>query len=69
VRYYFNVVNAEAAYKDPTGEFFSKVEQATARAAVLAHEYAEKGGWNGWCVQVVDERGTEIARVQVNSSG
>jgi hypothetical protein len=65
MQYHFNIVTAESAYKDDSGEFFYKDEHATARAAVIAHEYSVKGGWDGWAVQVVDAHGTEIARLLI----
>ena len=66
MQYHFNIVNAETAYKDDSGEFFSKDEHATARAAVIAYEYAGKGGWDEWSVQIVDEHGAEIARLPIS---
>jgi hypothetical protein len=67
-QYYFNILNATSAYRDNVGERLFSDEHARKRAATIAEEYASKDTWVGWSVQVVNETGDEIERLQIGSS-
>jgi hypothetical protein len=61
---FFHVSNSDT-FKDEVGRLFSGPEEAKAHAAVVARELAEDDGWAGYSVVIVDEYGTEIARVHI----
>lgn len=61
-RYFFHVSNCDT-YKDEVGRRFSGPDDAKAHAAVVARELAQDDDWNDYSVVVIDEHGTEIARV------
>jgi hypothetical protein len=63
-RFYFHVDNG-SRYPDETGSVFSTADDATAHAIVLAQELAQDGSWHGSSILVTDDRGQEIARVQI----
>jgi hypothetical protein len=45
---------------------FSDPANAKAHADVIAKELAEGDGWDGYSVVLIDEHGTQMARVRVN---
>jgi Domain of unknown function (DUF6894) len=65
VRYFFHVKGDSSAYADDDGRPFASPEGARLHAAVIAGELAAEEDWNGFSVHVLDEQGTEIARVPI----
>jgi hypothetical protein len=63
-RFYFHVEN-DSRYPDKTGSVFSTRDEARSHAFVIARELGQDQGWHGSFVVVTDDRGQEIARVQV----
>jgi hypothetical protein len=66
-RYFFHVSDWDF-YRDEVGRRFPSVEDAKAHAAVVADELAQDANGEGYSVIVVDEQGTEIARVPVKET-
>jgi hypothetical protein len=63
-RFFFHVDN-KSRYPDKTGSVFSTSDEARSHAFVIARELGQDQGWHGSFVVVTDDRGQEIARVQV----
>jgi hypothetical protein len=63
-RFYFHVEN-NSRYPDKTGSVCSTSDEARSHAFVIARELGQDQGWHGSLVVVTDDRGQEIARVQV----
>jgi hypothetical protein len=65
MRYFFHILRNDSIFKDEAGQIFSGVEGAKAHASVIARELAEDTGWEGFSVLIVDEIGTEVARLPI----
>jgi hypothetical protein len=67
VRYLFHVMSDGYFYRDEVGRRFDHLDDAKAHAAVIARELAMDGdAYHGFAVCVIDDRGTEVARVPVD---
>lgn len=70
MRYFFHVRNGGTVYIDEVGRRFINAGNAKAHAAVIASELAFEGGkYDGFLVCVIDEKGSEIARVPIVGNG
>jgi hypothetical protein len=65
MRFFFHAHRGEATYPDPEGSCLPSRQAAAAHAETIARELAVGGRWRGAWLLVVDESGTEVARVQV----
>jgi hypothetical protein len=65
MKYFFHVIG-DKNYVDESGEHLSGRDAAIARAAVIANELGADGDYDGFWIQIVDERGQEMGRVPVN---
>ena len=66
VRYLFHVMCDGYFYRDEVGQRFDYLDDAKAHAVVIARELAMDGdAYHGFAVCVIDDRGTEVARVPV----
>jgi CRP/FNR family cyclic AMP-dependent transcriptional regulator len=68
VRYFFHVTGDASRLQDEVGRSCSGAEDAKAHAAVVADELAEDAGWEGFSVLVLDENGSEVARLPIGHS-
>jgi hypothetical protein len=67
-RYFFHVTNGSTAFADDLGTVCPDADDARARARVIGAELArEAQHYQGFTIQVTDERGNEIARIPVQS--
>ena len=66
-RFFFHVKNGDT-FKDEEGEECSGLEVAQARAARIACELLEAGGYEGLAVVVTDEQGKEVAHVLIGGA-
>jgi hypothetical protein len=67
LRYLFHVMSDGYFYRDEVGRHFDHLDDAKAHAAVIARELAMDGdAYHGFAVCVIDDRGTEVARVPVD---
>ena len=67
-RYFVHIRDGDAVFKDEVGRRFSDPEDAKALAAIVARGLAQDEAWAGYFVIIVDEHGTEIARVPVKET-
>ena len=67
VRFFFHVTNGNT-FKDEEGEERSGPEDAKARAAKIANELSEAGGYEKFTVVVTDAQGNEVARVPIDAA-
>ncbi len=65
MRYFFHARRNGALYEDDEGTSFPSADEAKAHGEIVAAELAGSGGWRGVSLDVVDEEGREIGRVQV----
>jgi hypothetical protein len=66
VRYLFHVMCDGYFYRDEVGRRFDRLDDAKAHAVVIARELAmDVDAYHGFAVCVIDDRGTEVARVPV----
>jgi uncharacterized protein DUF6894 len=66
VRYLFQIVRNDSIFnKDEGGQSFSNVEDAKAHALFIARELIEDAGWDGHVVTIMDQIGTEVARLPI----
>jgi hypothetical protein len=70
LRYYFHIASSESVFADQDGQELDNIRDARALAAVIADELAQDDGvYSGFVVLVVDDNGTEVDRVPINSKG
>ena len=65
MRYFFHVTGDSSRLQDEVGRTCSGAEHAKAHAAVVADELAQGAGWKGFSVLVLDENGSEVARLPI----
>ena len=66
VRYLFQIVRNDSIFnKDEGGQIFSTVEDAKPHALIIARQLIEDAGRDGHVVTIMDQIGTEVARLPI----
>jgi hypothetical protein len=60
----FHVMGEDHTFRDDLGRDFDDLEDAKAHAAAMARELIlDRGIYQGFAIQIIDDRGNEVARV------
>jgi hypothetical protein len=65
LRYFFHVTDGTNILKDEEGQNFSALDDAKAKATVIASELAHDEAYRWWVLCVTDEQGNEVTRVAI----
>jgi hypothetical protein len=64
-RYFFHVVCQGSAYRDAHGQDFANLEDAKARATMIARKLAQQAAYAGCSIFIADEQEKELAHVPI----